>query len=285
MAMFKIIGGDQQEYGPVSTDELRDWIRSGRAGRDTLVRREGETEWKPLSALPEFAEAFGTLGGTGPIAAIPDSRRPVDPNTLADAVRAKNEQVDIGAAFGRAWQTLVSDFWPIVGVSALVLIATVVANGAIIGPLITGPLMGGLFGYYLGKVRRQPATLAVAFSGFSRAFFQLVLCALIAGFLVGVGLALCLIPGIYLMVAWTFALPLIWDRRFQFWDAMEVSRKVINQRWWGFFGVVFLSALINVGGLLALGVGLFVTFPWTMLALAWLYEDRFGNVPRETAST
>jgi hypothetical protein len=51
--MYRIIGADQQEYGPVTADELRKWMAEGRANGQTLVRAEGG-EWRPLSSFPEF---------------------------------------------------------------------------------------------------------------------------------------------------------------------------------------------------------------------------------------
>src|SRR5262245_6708718 len=51
--MYKIIGADQKEYGPVSGDELRQWIRDGRVNAQTQVEVEGQ--WKALGDIPEFA--------------------------------------------------------------------------------------------------------------------------------------------------------------------------------------------------------------------------------------
>lgn len=56
--MYKIRGGDGKEYGPVSADMLRDWIQQGRANGQTFVLPDGATEWKVLSACPEFAALF-----------------------------------------------------------------------------------------------------------------------------------------------------------------------------------------------------------------------------------
>jgi hypothetical protein len=58
--MFKIIGADQKEYGPVSADELRQWIAEGRANGQTLVQSDGGP-WRPLSSLPEFAAHLPAL--------------------------------------------------------------------------------------------------------------------------------------------------------------------------------------------------------------------------------
>jgi len=53
--MYKIIGADQKEYGPISTDQLRQWLAEGRVNSQTRVLPEGATEWKALGDLPEFA--------------------------------------------------------------------------------------------------------------------------------------------------------------------------------------------------------------------------------------
>ena len=56
--MFKIIGADQKEYGPVSTEQLRQWVVEGRANAQTQIRKEGEADWKPLSAFAEFDDVL-----------------------------------------------------------------------------------------------------------------------------------------------------------------------------------------------------------------------------------
>ena len=69
--MYKILGTDNKEYGPVSADQLRQWILEGRANRNTLAQPEGGTSWKPLSLFPEFS---ATLGSAPPALQAP---RPV----------------------------------------------------------------------------------------------------------------------------------------------------------------------------------------------------------------
>jgi hypothetical protein len=58
MASYKIVGGDRQEYGPVSGEEVRQWISEGRANGETLGQPEGGM-WKKLSLFPEFADLLG----------------------------------------------------------------------------------------------------------------------------------------------------------------------------------------------------------------------------------
>jgi uncharacterized RDD family membrane protein YckC len=53
--MFTIIGGDGREYGPVTADQVRTWIKAGRANLDTQARALGETDWRRLGDFPEFS--------------------------------------------------------------------------------------------------------------------------------------------------------------------------------------------------------------------------------------
>lgn len=64
MANYKVIGVDQKEYGPVTEEQLRQWIVEGRVNAQTQVQAEGATGLKTLSELPEFAGAF--QGSTPP---------------------------------------------------------------------------------------------------------------------------------------------------------------------------------------------------------------------------
>jgi TM2 domain-containing membrane protein YozV len=56
--MYRIIGADGREYGPVSAELIRQWIAEGRCHAQTRVRVEAAGEWKCLGELPEFAAAL-----------------------------------------------------------------------------------------------------------------------------------------------------------------------------------------------------------------------------------
>ncbi|MDW8310272.1 MAG: DUF4339 domain-containing protein [Verrucomicrobiales bacterium] len=76
--MYKIIGGDGKEYGPVPAEQIKQWIAEGRANAQTRVCEEGSTEWKPLASFPELAMALPLLPPPGaPVAAsvVPPAER------------------------------------------------------------------------------------------------------------------------------------------------------------------------------------------------------------------
>ena len=77
--MYKILGADGKEYGPVSGEVLRQWVAEGRANAQTKVLLEGAVEWKRLEEIPEFGPAHS---GTprlpsfpAPLSPLPSGRR------------------------------------------------------------------------------------------------------------------------------------------------------------------------------------------------------------------
>jgi len=83
--MFRVTGIDGQVYGPVSADQLRRWIAERRVNAQSLVLVEGTTEWKPLSALQEFAAEVKPPPVT---ANVPPVMTPLPPS---DATRASSK--------------------------------------------------------------------------------------------------------------------------------------------------------------------------------------------------
>jgi hypothetical protein len=74
--MYKIIGADHVEYGPVTAGQLGEWIAQGRANSASLVWAEGAAEWKPLAAMPEFITMLGSAVATPQIIRPNIARRP-----------------------------------------------------------------------------------------------------------------------------------------------------------------------------------------------------------------
>ncbi|MEY4386692.1 MAG: hypothetical protein RLY20_1975 [Verrucomicrobiota bacterium] len=56
--MFNIIGADGNKYGPVAAEQIRQWIREGRANGATQAQPQQGGDWKPLAAMPDFADVL-----------------------------------------------------------------------------------------------------------------------------------------------------------------------------------------------------------------------------------
>jgi len=149
----------------------------------------------------------------------------------------------------------------------------------VLGPMVslavTTPLLVGNFMVSAKLLQGQPPEFSDFFKGFQY-YVPLLLLSLVAGLFIGIGTILLIIPGIYLAVAYMFASYLVVDRRMDFWPAMELSRLTVNPRWFGYFALLLLVALLNLAGAIALGVGLLVTIPLSFCALTAAYADLFG---------
>jgi hypothetical protein len=270
--MYRILGADGREYGPVTADQVLEWIKEGRAAAQTSARLDGEAEWRPLSSFPEFAPALAAKTATPPPPLSPPGSS--DAETLANHILARGYDLRIGHCVGRSWDLLMSHFWILLGTT---FVAHFIRGVPLIGWLLAGVLQGGLYYLFLRLIRGQTAEFSDAFRGFNQSFLQLFLAGLITNLLTSVGYSLCILPGIYLAVAWSFAEVLVIDRNLEFWPAMELSRKVISAHWWQFFGLAILCLLIKFAGVLACCIGSFVAAPVVMGAFAYAYEDVFGS--------
>ena len=67
---YKIIGGDGHEYGPASLDELKEWVRDGRAAGITLTWRDDLARWAPAASYSELAELFAPAPATPALEAL-----------------------------------------------------------------------------------------------------------------------------------------------------------------------------------------------------------------------
>jgi TM2 domain-containing membrane protein YozV len=85
--MYKFIGADGQQYGPVNIEQLRKWIAENRLRGETLVQMEGSAEWKPLNAFPELAAELKSAAP--PVSSVPPTIGPA-PSAAANA-RASNK--------------------------------------------------------------------------------------------------------------------------------------------------------------------------------------------------
>src|SRR5206468_8443735 len=126
------------------------------------------------------------------------------------------------------------------------------------------------------RFRGEVVQFGDVFAGFNGAFLQLALAGLVKWLLTSLGFVLCILPGIYLAVAYAFALPLVIDKKMDFWPAMEVSRRVVTRHWWSIFALLIVMILMVCVGALACLVGMVITVPIASASLMAAYEDLFG---------
>ncbi len=183
--MYKIIGGDQKQYGPISADQIRQWISEGRANGQTLICAEGSEDWKPLSAFPEF----GFTTAPAAIAALgAESAGPASP----EEILARDYSLDIAGCIARGWRLFTSQFVTVFitfilflalmigagfAIQVIMLVAGVnklsFATKMYLSPINTcfvslavGPALGGLYYVYISALRGRITSVADLFQGF-----------------------------------------------------------------------------------------------------------------------
>jgi len=211
---------------------------------------------------------------------------PLNPTqeALVDQAKRAPDPLDVGACLGQAWGLLKGDFWGVLG-GVLVLLVLGGALGALsLIPLLglalnilVAPALGlGAATWFLAHARGRRPSVALIFSQFPR-FGEALALYLVNAILVLLGLAFCILPGLYLALAWGASWGLLADRRGSFWECMEISRQAVTAHLgWAILLVLVLS-LVAAAGFLLCGIGALVTVPLAYLAYAVAYTRLFDG--------
>ena len=201
------------------------------------------------------------------------------PEAIAAEYLRRGTVVDIGSALSRGWALVRDNIVVFIGATVLGWLITLgLAFVPVVGWVVGIVLIGGLDYMFLRRIRGEAVQIGDVFAGFNRAFLHLALTGLVKWLLTCLGLVLCILPGIYLAVGYVFALPLVIDKKMEFWPAMEVSRQVVHRHWWSTFGLVIVLAIVAFVGFLACGVGALISVPVASAAFMYVYEDLFGEI-------
>lgn len=140
------------------------------------------------------------------------------------------------------------------------------------GFLLTAPLSAGYFIVARRLDKGKTIVFDHFFDGF-KMFMPLFLLTIISAIVIFIGFIALIIPGIYLSVAYTFAIFFIIFEKLDFWEAMEASRKIVAREWFSVFVLVIALGLLNFLGLMAFGIGLLFTVPISYAALYVAFDD------------
>jgi hypothetical protein len=147
------------------------------------------------------------------------------------------------------------------------------------GSLLQPAFVAGIFLVANETLQEKNTSFNKFFEGFNF-FVPLIFITIVSGIFVLIGVILLLVPGIYLAISYQFANMLVIFLGYDFWEAMEFSRKIITKKWWHFFGFTIVLGLINILGAITI-VGILFTAPATMCMLFCAFEDIVGGAVRE----
>ncbi len=99
--------------------------------------------------------------------------------------------------------------------------------------------------------------------------------AIVYGLIVGIGLALCVIPGLFAIAFFGLAPFYFVDGRMTVGQALTASREAASSK--GLALPVLLSVIVGFLGIIACFVGVLITYPVAFIAVAYLYRYSVGQ--------
>lgn len=209
------------------------------------------------------------------------------------------------------WAIIKDKYWLFVGMSAVgILIGSAVPMG-----ILMGPMMCGLYLAFFKRMRGEEIEFGTLFKGFDffgpsvvamLLHIVPILAIVIPAYLIfyvgfilsiaaqgagnepnpGAMLAMFVMFGIFWLVlivliiiisiGFTFAQPLIVDRKLQGFEAVKLSFKGAMANFWRLFGLTLLTSLLGLAGVLLCYVGVFLVLPIGYAAVTVAYKQVFG---------
>lgn len=154
-------------------------------------------------------------------------------------------------------------------------LGVIIFSNPISGILLGGPAMASYFHLAHLASKGQQIEIEDFFRGFDKSG-KLIKLSLLIFLIVSLGLIMLIIPGIYFAVSYVFAHLFVWFYDKDPGEAIRLSKLVVS----GNFGQIFLLFLILAGinllGLMALGVGILLTMPFSFCVVYAAFDDIIG---------
>lgn len=198
----------------------------------------------------------------------------------------ESNRFSIGEALGYGWKKLQENIGPLVTAALAILAVNVIFW------LLGGGFLGGLFkliGWFvsilisMGLIRialkivdGKPVETADLFQRADLALPYFI-ASVIVGVMVGIGFVFLIIPGIYLAITFGFFGYNIVDKEHGIVESIEQSAAITKAQKGDLFVFGVVLVLFNLAGAIALGIGLLITVPVSMLAMAYVYRKLNGD--------
>lgn len=223
----------------------------------------------------------------------------------------KRKAVEPVQCLKNGWELIKDQYWLFVGMTFI----GILIGGAVPLGILLGPMMCGLYLTFFKKRRGEPIEFGTLFKGFDYfapslvatllhvvpilvivipAYFFFYITMIVSSVAVqnsgdpnpaamfgimgafGLFWLVVMVVVIIISIGFTFAYPLIVDRKMQGFDAVKLSFRAAMANFWRLLGMSLLSSLLSIGGILLCYVGMFLVFPIVYAAVASAYEQVFG---------
>ncbi|HTQ07795.1 MAG TPA: hypothetical protein VMI54_28265 [Polyangiaceae bacterium] len=176
------------------------------------------------------------------------------------------------AYFGGAFAIGMFDNPPSVARDAIPLMSGALASGVLVVALLIGSfIFAGMLSLALKAARGQPTSFGDVFAG-GPLFVQFFVGSLLFGIAYTLGAVLCIVPGIFVAIAFSLFPFLIIDQGLSGVDALKQSWEMTKGHRLNIFLFWIVAMFVYLLGSLACGLGaLFISAPVIYVAMAWVY--------------
>lgn len=186
-------------------------------------------------------------------------------------------ETDLARWIAEGWRLIRDDLIGYVIATFLLLVIGILALRihAVVSFLLVAPLQAGIFLMTTNHLRGRGPVVGDMFQAFSM-YVPVILGGFLMYAFTAIGMIACLIPALFVMGIYQFSYLFMVDRGMDFWEAMEASRMLAKKDYLEFSLFALVLLVLNLAGLLALGIGIFVTVPLTFASITCAYRDLAG---------
>ena len=154
-------------------------------------------------------------------------------------------------------------------------LGAIIFSNPVSGLLLGGPVIASYFHLAQLASRGQQIDISDFFRGFDKAG-SLIKLTLLIFLIVLLGLMMLILPGIYFAVSYVFSHLLVWFYDKDPTEAIRLSRRIVSGNFWHILLLFLVLAGINLLGLMALGLGILVTMPFSFCVVYAAFDDIIG---------
>jgi uncharacterized membrane protein len=155
------------------------------------------------------------------------------------------------------------------------LMGLIIFSNPVSGLLLGGPVTASYFHMARLTARNQQIEFADFLKGFEKAGALLKM-NLMMFLVILLGLMMLVLPGIYFGISYVFSPLFVWFHDMSPAEALRLSRKSVSGNFTQIFLLVMILAGINLLGILALGVGILLTMPFSFCVVYAAFDDVIG---------
>lgn len=196
----------------------------------------------------------------------------------------QEKTLSISGALRQGWNTFKKHGWFLVGAFLATVLISLIVSNTIGGRSMAGELLNNIVNIGVSlfismgwvvvalKFAKHQEVSWKDFYNHYKLFWKFAGASVLYWLIVVGGLILLIVPGVIWALKYRMFSYLVVERNMNIMDALKESARITKGARWSLLGFLIVGCLINVLGIIALGVGVAITAPIIMIATASVYR-------------